>query len=131
MNHELLIAPGSNLHIGGHTRVSADDILFCEGDRNYTHVHFKRLPKLTLSVTLRILHERPGESDFLRPNRSTVVSKACIAEFDRFEIRLLNGLVIPIARRRRRFVRKNLPRHLAISPKTFTLSSQTTVKRQN
>lgn len=116
MNHQLLLPPSSTLCIGGHTRVSAADILFCEGDRNYTHVYFNQLPKLTLSVTLRILHERLGEGDFLRPNRSTVVNRACIAEFDRFEIRLHNGLVIPIARRRLSFVREYLQSRSVISP---------------
>ena len=115
MTCELPLTPGSSLNLGGHTHVLAADILFCEGDRNYTHVYFKQLPKLTLSVTLRILHERLGEGDFLRPNRSTVVNKACIAEFDRFEIRLHNGLVIPIARRRLSFVREYLQNHSVIS----------------
>lgn len=112
MNHQLHLSPCGSLHLGRDTRVLAEEILFCEGDRNYTHVHFRLLPKLTLSVTLRILHERLGESDFLRPNRSMIINKACISQFDGYEILLRNGLVIPIARRRRRFVRQNLQSHL-------------------
>jgi len=52
MTCELFSAPHDSLNLGGHTHVLAADILFCEGDRNYTHVYFKQLPKLTLSVTL-------------------------------------------------------------------------------
>lgn len=112
MNPQLHLPTEGSLHLGGHTRLSTDDILFCKSDRNYTHVHFRRLPKLTLSVTLRIVHERLGKSKFLRLNRSMVVNKACIAQFGGHEIRLHSGLVIPVSRRRRQFVWLNLQSHI-------------------
>lgn len=97
-----------SVHIGAYTRVLPTEIVFCEGDRNYTHVHFAHRPKMTLSITMRILHERLGESQFLRINRSTLVNRDSIAGYEGHGVVLRNGLVIPVARRRRGYVRKSM-----------------------
>ncbi|GHB53127.1 LytR/AlgR family response regulator transcription factor [Persicitalea jodogahamensis] len=107
MNPSLLSQQG-NVHIGAYTAVSAAQIVFCEGDRNYTQVYFSDRPKLTLSVTLRILHERLGEEGFLRVSRSALVNKEAIAEYDGQQLVLLDGKILPVARRRRRYVRLTL-----------------------
>ena len=78
--------------------------MYCQGDRNYSHVHFIRRPSLMLSITLRVLHERLGEQGFLRISRSAVVNLDFIAHYDGREIILRNGQVLPIARRRRKEV---------------------------
>ncbi len=88
--------------------VPAAEIVFCKGDRNYTQVYFSDRPKLTLSVTLRILHERLGEEGFLRVSRSALVNKEAIAEYDGQQLVLLDGKTLPVARRRRRHVRLTL-----------------------
>ncbi|MPR33642.1 LytR/AlgR family response regulator transcription factor [Salmonirosea aquatica] len=107
MNHfSLSQHPG--VHIGAHTRVQITEIVYCEGDRNYTHVHFVRRPKLTLSVTMRVLHERLGEQGFLRISRSAVVNLDYIAHYDSRQVILRNGLALPIARRRRKQVQSAL-----------------------
>ncbi len=92
------------------------EILFCEGDRNYTHVHFAHRPKLTLSITMRILHERLGESQFLRISRSTLVNRDSIAGYEGYEVVLRNGLLLPVSRRRREYVRKVLQEKGIVSP---------------
>lgn len=96
----LPLSPEAGIHIGGRTRVFPTEIIFCEGDRNYTHVHFAHRPKLTLSITMRILHERLGEGQFLRISRSMLVNRDCIAAYEGHKVRLHNGMVLPIARRR-------------------------------
>ncbi|WP_373515262.1 LytTR family DNA-binding domain-containing protein [Persicitalea sp.] len=98
----------ASVHIGAHTAVPAAEVVFCQGDRNYTQVHFADRPKLTLSVTLRIIHERLGKEGFLRVSRSALVNKEAIAEYDGQQVILFDGLVLPVARRRRRFVRLTL-----------------------
>ena len=103
-----LISPPEGVRIGAYLSVPAAEIVFCEGDRNYTQVHFADRPKLTLSVTLRIIHERLGEDGFLRVSRSALVNKGAIAAYDGQDVVLFDGLVLPVARRRRRFVRLNL-----------------------
>lgn len=96
------LSQDSSIHIGAHTRVQRAEILYCEGDRNYTHVHFVRRPTLMLAITMRLLHERIGEEGFLRVSRSIVVNKQAIKHYDGREILLCNGVVIPVARRRRK-----------------------------
>ncbi|MPR33478.1 LytR/AlgR family response regulator transcription factor [Salmonirosea aquatica] len=102
------ISQESSIHIGGYTKVSPAEIVFCEGDRNYTHVHFARRPMLTLSITMRILHERLGEANFLRVSRSALVNKGAVIQFNEDNVILCNGFVLPIARRRRSYVRRLL-----------------------
>lgn len=97
-------SPEPSIHIGAHTRVQRAEIVYCEGDRNYTHVHFVRRPTLMLSITMRLLHERIGEAGFIRVSRSIVVNKEFITHYDGREILLCNGVIIPIARRRRKEV---------------------------
>jgi len=80
------------------------EIIYCEGDRNYSHVHFARRPTLLLSSTLRILHQRLGEQGFLRISRSAVVNLDYIVHYDGQEVILQNGLTLSIARRRRKQV---------------------------
>ena len=106
--NSLPVSPPESVHIGAHISVPTAEIVFCEGDRNYTQVHFADRPKLTLSVTLRIIHERLGEKGFLRVSRSALVNKEAIAGYDGQQVILLDGVVLPVARRRRRFVRLNL-----------------------
>lgn len=103
MNYQTL-SQESSIHIGAYTRVQRTEIVYCEGDGNYSHVHFVRRPTLMLSVTMRLLHERLGEASFLRVSRSTVVNKKCIVHYDGREILLNNGMLIPVARRRRKKV---------------------------
>lgn len=106
--NSLPVSQPKSVHIGAHISVPASDIVFCEGDRNYTQVHFADRSKLTLSVTLRIIHERLGEKGFLRVSRSALVNKAAIAEYDGQQVVLFDGVVLPVARRRRRHVRLTL-----------------------
>jgi DNA-binding LytR/AlgR family response regulator len=98
----------SGVFIGAHTYAQVKEIIYCEGDRNYSHVHFLQQPTLMLSITLRILHERLGEQGFLRVNRSAVVNMDYIMHYDGREIILNNGLVLSIARRRRKQVELTL-----------------------
>ncbi len=98
------LAQQSSVHIGAHTYAHVKEILYCAGDRNYSQVHFLRKPTLMLSITLRILHERLGEQGFLRVSRSAVVNLDYITDYDGREVILRNGLVLPVARRRRKQV---------------------------
>lgn len=95
-----------SVHIGGHAHVQAGDILFCEGDRNYSRVHFRSRRPLTVSTHLGLLEARLATRGFVRVSRSALVNKECILDYDNFEITLTNGLVLPIARRRRVRVRR-------------------------
>ncbi len=44
--NSLITTPTSDyVYIGGHTHVYADDILYCEGDRNYSQAHCYKPPQ--------------------------------------------------------------------------------------
>ncbi len=98
--------PQNAVHIGGYEHAQPEEIVLCKGDSNYTHVHFTNGRKLTVATTLKIIQERLAAQDFVRVNRSGLINKDHIARYDRDEITLTNGTVLPIARRRRRAVRE-------------------------
>lgn len=96
------------IHIGGYAHVQAEDILFCQGDSNYTHVHFVKKHKMTVATTLGILEERLTAEGFVRVNRSELVNRNHIENYDGYQITLSNGATLPISRRRRKGVRQCL-----------------------
>jgi DNA-binding LytR/AlgR family response regulator len=112
MNHH--ISPASCIHIGGYAHVPAEEILFCQGDSNYTHVHFVKRHKMTVATTLGILEERLIAEGFVRVNRSELVNRHHIENYDGYQITLTNGTTLPISRRRRKGVRQLLESWLGI-----------------
>lgn len=106
MQTPALLVSENAVHIGGYEHAKPEEIVLCKGDSNYTHVHFTNGRKLTVATTLKILQERLAAQDFVRVNRSGLINKDHIVSYDRDEITLTNGTVLPIARRRRRAVRE-------------------------
>lgn len=96
------------IHIGGYAHVQPQEILFCQGDSNYTHVHFVKRHKMTVATTLGILEERLNAEGFVRVNRSELVNKHHIENYDGYQITLSNGTTLPISRRRRKGVQQLL-----------------------
>ncbi|WP_373512197.1 LytR/AlgR family response regulator transcription factor [Persicitalea sp.] len=94
------------VHIGSYEYELPEDILYCEGDRNYSHVHFVDGRKTFVSTTLGILEARLARRGFRRINRSYLVNADQVLHHDRDEITLMNGITLPIARRRRVAVRQ-------------------------
>ena len=106
MNFTTLTAPPQPVHIGGYEHAQPEEIVLCKGDSNYTHVHFTDGRKVTVATTLKIIQERLAGRDFVRVSRSGLINKDHIARYDRDEVTLSNGTVLPISRRRRRKVRE-------------------------
>lgn len=99
----------THVHIGGYMHVYARDILYCEGDSNYSHIHFANgRRQIMVANTLGTLETRLSGRGFIRVNRSALVNPDYIRGYDKFEIELLDGSVLPIARRRRTDVRNQL-----------------------
>jgi DNA-binding LytR/AlgR family response regulator len=96
------------IRIGGFEKIQTQDILFCQGDRNYTHVHLVNGRKITVSQTLSLLEERLMCGDFLRVNRGRLINMLHIKTYDDYFITLTNGTLIAVARRRRLKVRVSL-----------------------
>lgn len=106
MNSLITTPTADYVHIGGHTHVYAEDILYCEGDRNYSQVHFMSRRKVTVSTHLAILEGRLARRGFVRVSRSALVNASYILDYDDYEVTLTNGRMLPIARRRRVAVRR-------------------------
>lgn len=94
------------VHLGSYEHELPEDILYCEGDRNYTYVHFVGGRKTFVSTTLGILEARLARRGFKRVNRSYLVNADHVLNYDRDEVTLVNGRILPIARRRRVAVRQ-------------------------
>lgn len=93
------------VHLGSYEYELPADILYCEGDRNYTYVHFVGGRKTFVSTTLGIIEARLDGRGFRRINRSYLVNADHVLNYDRDEVTLVNGRILPIARRRRMAVR--------------------------
>ncbi|MPR33690.1 LytR/AlgR family response regulator transcription factor [Salmonirosea aquatica] len=101
-------APTSCIHIGGYAHVQPEEILFCRGDSNYTHVYFVKRRKMTVATTLGTLEDRLTAEGFVRVNRSELVNRNHIENYDGHRVTLSNGTMMPISRRRRKDVRQQL-----------------------
>lgn len=119
MNAILSFQPTPYVHIGSHTHVRAEDILYCQGDGNYTFIHFNSGRRVMVATTLGILAERLIPRDFVRVNRSALVNTSHILDYDDHEITLTNDRVLSIARRRRAAVREWLKSRFS-SPHTVS-----------
>lgn len=94
------------VHLGSYEYELPEDILYCEGDRNYTYVHLAGGRKTFVSTTLGIIEMRLARRGFRRINRSFLVNPDHVLAYDRDEVTLGNGSILPIARRRRVKVRQ-------------------------
>jgi len=84
--------------------VAFDDIRLLESEGNYTRVHFGAQQPLMLR-TLNQLEEKLDPAMFLRANRRQIVNLAQVAQVapnaaDGLDLRLLDGSVIEVSRRR-------------------------------
>ena len=84
--------------------VAFDDIRLLESEGNYTRVHFGAQRPLMLR-SLSQLEERLDPAQFLRANRRQIVNLAQVAQVapnaaDGLDLRLLDGSVIEVSRRR-------------------------------
>ena len=103
-----LTTPLTSVPIGAHEYAHPADILYCQGDRNYSHVHLTNGHCIVVSLTLSVLEERLAVGNFLRVNRSQLVNKQHIEQYDGLSITLTNGTDMEVARRRRGSVRISL-----------------------
>ncbi|MES2516874.1 MAG: LytTR family DNA-binding domain-containing protein [Bacteroidota bacterium] len=93
---------GNPLILGRRTTVFANEVLFFEGDINYTWIHFV-VPKhkKVLSKTLHEIESKINSDNFVRVSRKHLVNRKFIVEVRRTHIVLTDGSVLQISRRRR------------------------------
>ncbi|MGA0557714.1 LytTR family DNA-binding domain-containing protein [Larkinella sp. VNQ87] len=96
--------PVSSLYLRGYKApLSISDLLWLEGNSNYSLLHRHNAPKLMTARTLGRWQKMLPE--FIRISRSALVNPHHIARLHRLstylvEITLTDGTVLPVARRR-------------------------------
>ncbi len=93
---------------GGLKPYRVDTIMYIKGDGNYSHLHFKEEKEVVASKTLKKFETLLDPDVFVRAHRSCLLALAYVSEIvksDQYYVRLVNGVEIPVARRRVSLVR--------------------------
>jgi DNA-binding LytR/AlgR family response regulator len=92
---------GSPLILGNKTKLFANEVLFFEGDVNYTWIHFHSGKLRVIAKTLLHIEGKTNSENFIRVSRKHLVNRKFIAEINRDFVVLSDKTVLPISRRRR------------------------------
>lgn len=92
---------GNPLILGHKTKLFANEILFFEGDVNYTWIHFHSGKLRVIAKTLLHIEGRTKPENFIRVSRKHLVNRKFIAQIERDCVVLSDKTVLPISRRRR------------------------------
>jgi DNA-binding LytR/AlgR family response regulator len=92
---------GNPLVLSHKTKLFANEILFFEGDINYTWIHFISGKQRVIAKTLLHIEEKTISENFIRVSRKHLVNRKFIAEIERDCVVLSDKTVLPISRRRR------------------------------
>lgn len=85
-------------------RIPLSEITHVESGGAYSTAHTKKGRKYTCSRNLKSINKQlAGKTDFMRTHKSYIINKTQVKEFikDNALIVLINGTLIPLARRRR------------------------------
>lgn len=96
------IIPLLTLNARQNKRVAIDQILFLEGDVNYTHFYFQFRKRTVVSRSLKYFEADLLLHGFLRIHRSYIVNSRFVKSANLLEntLTLMDGTVLRVARRR-------------------------------
>ena len=88
------------------TKLSTEEsskVMYCQAESNYTFIHFEPERLLVKCKTLKAVQEELDKNHFMRVHSKYLINVNYIKEVseDRHHVKLINGKVLPIARRRR------------------------------
>ena len=98
-HRKIVIRTADNIHL-----IRQDDIVFCEADGSYTHIHLRDNRRI---ITSRLLHEFDdmlAGSGFFRVHKSYLINLAAIERFEKGEggfVILAGDHKIPVASRKK------------------------------
>lgn len=92
---------GNAFILGRHIMVYSNEVLYFEGQINYTHIHLTSGKQKMLSRTLLFVEEKVGKESFVRISRKHLVNRKFITEIGIDYVVLANKLMLPISRRKR------------------------------
>ena len=92
---------GEVCELARNLKLFRNDVLYCEGNVNYTHVHLISGKPKMLARTLLTVENRISSDSFVRISRKHLVNRKFITEIGVDYVVLRNDLILPISRRRR------------------------------
>jgi two-component system, LytTR family, response regulator len=88
------------------------EIMWCEGNNNYTHFHFTEHPPLIVSKTLKEYEEILTEFGFVRVHKSYLVNARHVTNLSKEGfIKMSDGCEITVSRRRKEEVLRTIKLH--------------------
>lgn len=93
---------GTPIFIGNRTKLYSNEILFFEGDINYSWIHFKSGKQKVIARTLLHIQQQTEADTFVRISRKHLVNRTFIKEIKKGFVILSDKTILPIARRRKR-----------------------------
>jgi two-component system LytT family response regulator len=98
-NKKIIIKTYDNIHL-----VPVNEILYCEADGNYVHVHLAGHPSIMVSSSLKEYNDMLTAEGFFRVHKSYLVNMKYIRRFEKAEggfVILDNKTKVPVASRKR------------------------------
>jgi two-component system LytT family response regulator len=92
---------GNSIILGARTKVYTNEILFFEGDINYTWIHFKSGKQKIIARTLLHIQQKTTAENFARVSRKHLVNRKFIVEVGSDFLVLSDNTILPISRRRK------------------------------
>lgn len=92
------------LYLTKHQQININEIMYLQGDSNYTYIHTKDKQTTVASQTLHLIHSSINYASFVRINRKHILNIAYISDYS-FEnnvltLNLFNGEKFTASRRR-------------------------------
>lgn len=85
--------------LNGFEIVDTNQILYCQADDNYTHLHLKNGSSKLVSKTLRFLEEKLDGNGFLRAHKTYLINLNAIKSYHKGKggyVEMENGKAIPV-----------------------------------
>lgn len=90
--------------------VQIDDIIYCKADGNYSTFYFKDLKHVMVAKTLKFYEEILSEYSFIRVHQTYLVNTNFIVGYLNDHVKLTNGDLIEVSRRKKSFILSLLER---------------------
>jgi DNA-binding LytR/AlgR family response regulator len=92
---------GNIFALARNLKLYINEVLYCEGNVNYTHIHLSSGKQKMLARTLLTVENRIASDSFVRISRKHLVNRRFITEIGTDYVVLTNKMTLPISRRRR------------------------------
>jgi DNA-binding LytR/AlgR family response regulator len=92
---------GEAFKLARNLQLCINEVLYCEGNINYTHIHLISGKPKMLARTLMAVESRIASDSFVRISRKHLVNRKFITEIGADYVVMSDKRTLPISRRRR------------------------------